>query len=305
MRILVTGITGTIGGSILKALAATEHQIVAYGINAEAGQKAISQFGPNVSLLIADPALDAQTQFYRATADCQGIVHAGFNMGRPGDQQLELDIISGVLKRARETAQKQPVHFVFNSGGLVSGQTGPELTGEDQRGDEHCLQTPILLGRLAHEKAAWAGNSEKVFVATTRPSCIYGGSHVDTYFRACKKNQKIVIPNVSGKNRISYVHKEDLGEFFKRLVLHDSRGMYHVTESGGPTLDEVVEIARRVTGVQEVEKVDDVTPKLQEYGFYLFELTINSMLDAKKGREQFGFVPKHNFLRDAHRDLVL
>jgi nucleoside-diphosphate-sugar epimerase len=304
MRILLTGITGAIGSAILKTLSTTSHEVICWVRDAEKGQAVISQYGPNISLHVADPSQDTETQFYTAARDCQGIIHSGFFVARPGYVELEQAVIAGVLRAARETAQHSPVHFVFTTGCLCTGNNPGLMTEEDALQHPESA-APFVKPRFGHEQAALAGNSDNIFVAVARPACVYGGSSIDLYFRAVKASGKIVVTNGNRANRLSYVHKEDLGEFYKQLVEHDARGMFHISEGPGPTVEEFIELVRTLTGVQEVEPLENPWAKYNEYGFLLVEFPLNMLIDSKRGREELAWVPKHNFTRDAPVDLIL
>jgi nucleoside-diphosphate-sugar epimerase len=301
MRILLTGATGCIGGSVLKALSRTEHQIVCYVRSVEKGQQAISGYSSNVSLHVIDPSVDVTTDIYTAARNCQGLIHCGFFAGLPGDEEYEYKVIAGLLRAARETARTSPVHFLFTTGGLNTGNT-PTLTGEDDLSPTSCHY--LVKPRLLHEQMALAANRDNIFVSVVRPACIYGGSHVDTYFRAVKATRIVCVPTGDRNKHASYCHVDDVGEFYKRLVEANGRGIYHISEGVGPTIHEFIELAKKLTGAQEIETVSNPWEKYAEYGIVVFELTLDMNMDYKRGREELGFVPRHNFVRDARNEII-
>ena len=127
--------------------------------------------------------------------------------------------------------------------------------------------------------------------------------HVDKWFKACKTHGKIIVPQ--GNGCLSYIHRDDVGVLYRLVLENSGTGYFTASEGQGPNLDQVIELAKAITGVQEVERVDNVWPHMENYGFYTFGLSLTSMLDSKRGRELYGYQPKYNFLRDAHSQLKL
>lgn len=290
MKVFLTGATGTIGGSILNALSSSGYEVTC-AVRSIAKAQALA--GPNVVLLELDQSLDLQTQFYNAAKGFSSIIHSGFAMS-PNDDALETQVITGLINAAKESAANTQTTLIFTTGALCQGQTD-HLAGEDEATNANCID--FVKFRIPHEEMVINANSENLHASVIRPVCIYGGSFVDQYYKACKTLGKILVPH--GNNRVSYIHKEDLGEFYKVILENSPTGFFTASEGLGPNVDEVIEIAKAVTGVQEVERVDNVWEHMQTYGFYLFELSLNSVLDGKRARELFGFQPKKNFKRDA------
>ncbi|OMJ86796.1 hypothetical protein SteCoe_11652 [Stentor coeruleus] len=299
MKVLVTGITGTIGGSILSALAPTGYEIICPVRSRAKAQPIVERVGGNITLVDLDQSLDIQTQFYNVARGIPNIIHAGFLMSY-NDAEMETQVITGLVNAAKETSQTVEVALIVTTGALCVGQNF-ELSGEDQISNENCLD--LLKCRVAHEELVLASNSATLKASITRPVCIYGGSFVDQYYKACKQYGKIIVPH--GNGSVSYIHKSDLGRYYKLLLEYKGSGCFTISEGLGPNLDEVIEIAKKVSGVQEVVRIDNPWEHMATYGFYLFELTLTSKLDPKRGRELFGFVPEYNFARDAERLLVL
>ena len=298
MKILLTGATGTIGGSILRSLKSAGHEVTCAVRNLP---KAKPLSGPKVFLHELPSSSDPQSQFYEACKGHFNIIHSGFlNTGDPAEAELETKVITGILAAAKESSAKAKTTLVVTTGALCMGES-TRLLGEDEVSNANCL--PMLKGRVAHEEMVIAAASKTLITSIMRPTCIYGGSHVDHYFKACKEQGKIVVPH--GNGTVSYIHKEDLGEIYRLVIENSGSGFFTASEGLGPNLDQVIEIAKRVTGVQKVERVDNVWAHVHTYGFYLFELTLNSMFESKRAREMYGFKPKHLFQRDAQELLKL
>jgi nucleoside-diphosphate-sugar epimerase len=299
MKVLLTGITGTIGSSILNALAPTGYEIICPVRSRSKAEHIVQQLGGNITLVELDQSLDFELQFYNIAKGIPNIIHSGFLMG-PQDNEMESQVITGLVNAAKETSQTVEVFLAVTTGALCVGQN-LELAGEDIASNANCLD--LLRCRVAHEEMVLSSNSATLKASVVRPVCIYGGSFVDQYYKACKQLGKIIVPH--GNGSVSYIHKTDLGRFYKLLLEHKGSGEFNVSEGLGPNLDEVIEIAKKVTGVQVVERIDNPWEHMGTYGFYLFELTLTSKLDSKRGRELFGFVPQHNFAREFESLLVL
>ena len=296
MKVLLTGATGTIGGSILSSLVAAGHEVTCVVRNLS---KAQPLSGPTVTLQELDASLDTEAQFYTAAKGHFNIIHSGF-LNNPSEVEMETKVFAGLIAAAKESSALGQVTLITTTGGLCMGQSD-RLVGEDEASNANCID--MVKGRVPHEEMTIAANSDTLHASVVRPVCIYGGSHVDTYFKACKEQGKIVVPH--GNGTVCYIHKEDLGETYRLILENSGSGFFTASEGLGPNLDEVIEIAKRVTGVQEVERVDNIWEHIGTYGFYLFELTLTSMFDSKRAKEQYGFQPKHIFQRDAQDLLIL
>ena len=299
MKVLLTGATGTIGGAILSSLATAGHEVNILVRSASKAQSLVTKFGPNVIVHELDPSQAPYSQFYTAAKGFSNIIHSGF-LNSAADAELETQVIAALVVAANENSLTGPVNLLVTTGALCQGQSF-QLAGEDEATNANCLD--IVKIRVPHEELVINSNSETLHASIIRPVCIYGGSHVDTYFKAVKAHGKIVVPH--GNGTVSYIHKDDVGELFRLVLENSGTGYFTVSEGLGPNLDQVIELAKSITGVQEVQIVDNVWEHIHSYGFYLFELSLTSILDAKRGRELYGFQPKHNFLRDAAATLKL
>ena len=182
------------------------------------------------------------------------------------DDAMETQVTTGLINAAKESAANETTTLIFTSGAFCQGPTD-HLAGEDEATNANCID--FIKFRIPHEENVINVNSENLHASAVRPLCIYGGSFVDQYYKSCKTLGNFLV--LHGNNRVSYIHKEDLGEFYKIVLENSGTGFFTASEGLGPTVDEVIEIAKAVTGVQEVERVDNVWEHMQTYGFYLFE----------------------------------
>ena len=234
MRVLLTDATGTIGGSVLRALTQHGHQVTC-------PVRSLSKIAnpadnPLATYVELDSSLDDYHKWNRVSHGFQHIIHTGF-LSSEHHAELEANVLRGLLDSAKVQSVSQRVGFIFTTGALVYGNVDQE-TSDDVLGTENC--PPFVRLRLAHEAQALAASTDNLNVSVIRPVWVYGGSHIDFWASACKNTGKIVLPQNNG--RISLIHKEDLGEFYRLLAEQFGRGYYAASEGPGPSLLEVVEL---------------------------------------------------------------
>ena len=297
MRVLLTGATGAIGGSVLKALTQHGHHVVC---PVRSLSKVSNLEGnPLVTYVELDSSLDDYHKWNSVSKGFQHIIHTGF-LSSERDAELEANVLRGLLDSAKEQSLNEKVGFIFTTGTLVYGNVDQE-TSDDIQGTENC--PPYVRLRLDHEAQALAASTENLNVSVIRPVWVYGGSHIDFWASACKKAGKIVLPQNNG--RLSFIHKEDLGEYYRLLAEQFGRGYYAASEGAGPSIPEIVEVVKKIIGVDTVERVDEGFSLIGTYGFPMFGFNFSLAIEPRRGKTGLGFIPKFNFLRDAERLLKI
>ncbi|OMJ80023.1 hypothetical protein SteCoe_19793 [Stentor coeruleus] len=299
MRIFLTGATGSIGGGILHALAQAGHQVTCVVRNIEKASSLKTQYGDLVSLVEIIPDQETSSHFESLASGFHSIIHSGYAMSEH-DKDFEQAVTSGLLSAARKTSESSPVTFVFTTGAYVLGETD-HLAGEDETSSSNSL--PFNKYRVAHEEFVLSAQSENLHISIVRPTWVYGESFVEFWFKACKTQGKILASAKEG--HVTFIHKHDLGELYRLIVENSATGFFAGSEGQSLSTNEIIELAKRVTGVNEVERVENVWAHIQTYGFFIFSMDFSSRIDCKRGRELLGFAPKYNLLRDAERVLKL
>lgn len=297
MRILLTGATGAIGSGVLHALAEAGHEITCPVRNLS--KVANPNSTPNVHFVQLDSSLDDFTLFNQVAQGFTCIIHTGY-AGGPHHAEMETNVTRGLLEAAKSHSANEKTVFIFTTGCLLLGEYD-RLVGDDEVTTANAVE--FLKFRLAHEDLVLSYSSDNLAASVIRPCWVYGGSHVDGWVAACKKHNKIVVPAKHG--RMTFVHKEDLGTIYRLVAENAGRGFYIGSEGQGPEFDELIEQVKRITGVNEVENVQDVMSVVQDYTFTVFGLSFNGQFDPKRAKNELGFVPKYNFARDADRVLKL
>jgi nucleoside-diphosphate-sugar epimerase len=237
-------------------------------------------------------SLDDYSKFRQLSQGFTSIIHTGF-ANSPDDEALETNALRGLLDSAKDTSATEKVSFVFTTGGFLYGPM-ERVTPDDEATSENAL--PFIKFRLAHEELALAAAGGNLNVSVIRPVFVYGGSHIDKWFSVCKKNGKIIAPESNG--RICTIHKYDLGNFYRLLAENYANGIFAASENSGTDASDFIELAKRLTGVQEVERVSEIWSHIQTYGYTLVGLNMFQAIESKRGRVELGFVPKYQILRD-------
>ena len=298
MRVLLTGATGSIGGAIFEGLISADCEVVCLVRSLSKSQPLVDKYGAQVSLVEFDPSQDIASQFCAAAKGFDKIIHAGFAFTE-ADLATEQSVIAGFLEAARETALSRPVHFIFTTGCMILGHSY-SLVGESQTSHNNAFE--FVRYKIALEETLLAAGSDNLHIAIVRPGWMYGGSSVDQWFRAVKKYGKILLPVQDG--RVCYIHKEDLGRYYVKVLEYRATGVFVVSEGLGPTMSELIEVAKDATGVQEVERIENISEHFQTYGFFLYGLTFHQMIDAERGRLELDWAPKHNIATEAKQLII-
>ena len=183
MRVVLTGATGTVGGSILEALIAGDHEVTIVVRNAARAQGLVEKYGPKVSLYELDGSLDTYHQFYNAVKGHHNLIHSGFFMG-PQDTESEGATISAFVDAAKESSATGQTTLIVTTGGLCQGETF-HLSGEDEATNANCIE--LVKPRVVHEELVINANSDTLHASIIRPVCIYSDNIF--YFFASPKTK--------------------------------------------------------------------------------------------------------------------
>lgn len=299
IKVFLTGALGTIGSGILQSLLRAGYKVTCPVLPSLNITLVKDLYQDQVTFIPLDLDSELFTQYELLASDFCFIIHSGYTCDE-SDTHIEHAVISGLLSAARKTSLSQTVTFVLSTASLVLEETD-NLTGED---DVNTINGPqICKYRVAHEDLAINAQSENLHISIVRPTWVYGVSFVDKWFKACKMYGKIVVPEGNGK--VSFIHREDLGDLFRLILENKATGFFAGSEGLGLDTTEIIELAKRVTGVNEVIRVRTVDQYIEKYDCFLYAMMFRSWLDCKRGREILGFIPKYNFARDAERVLEL
>lgn len=296
MRVLLTGATGTIGGSVLNCLLEGGHEVTCPVRSLSKVSNLNSN--PRVHYVEVDSSLDDYSKYNQVAQGFPCIIHTGFsNTGR--DAEFETTVLRGLLEAAKVHSVNEKVSFTFTTGSHVIGSTD-HFVNDDEVSSEN--SEPFCRWRAVLENLVLSYSSENFAASIVRPCWVYGDSFVDNWFSASKSDGKIVVPENYGK--VSFIYKDDLAMIYRLIIENHARGCFVGSEGQGPEIDEIIELNKRLTGVTLVEKVQDIWSLVHDFKYgFLIGLAHKCSVDSKRAKTELGFVPRYNFIRDAERVL--
>lgn len=220
MRVLVTGVSGTIGGAVARALTRRGHEVV--GTVSAAGRPAPA----GVRSLVAD--LFEPSALTEPAAAADAVVHAASSNDERA-AELDRTVVSAVLS-ALEGSGKP---FVYTSGLWLHGSTGDAPATEDSP----LVPPAVLSWRPEIEKVVGAGASRGVRTVRVRPGLVYGAGRGYVPMLLGPQHDGVVRHLGDGSNRWSLVHADDLGDLYALAVESAPAGSVYLG-----TLDESVPV---------------------------------------------------------------
>ncbi|WP_067708048.1 NAD-dependent epimerase/dehydratase family protein [Nocardia yamanashiensis] len=277
MKVLVTGVSGAIGGAAARALLNRGHRVI--GTVTSAGREVPEQ----VETLVAD--LFDPAALTSALADVDAVVHAASsNDERAGE--LDRIVAETVLDAFAGTGKA----FVYTSGIWVHGHSGETALTE-----ESPLAPPLVVSwRPAVEKLIEeTGHARGVRTVRIRPGLVYGaGKGYPAILLAPQQTPDgpVVRHFGDGSNRWPVVHVDDLGELYALAVESAPAGSVYLA-----ALDESVRVADAARAVAERHgaQVADWNPEdaQQYWGVMVEAFMLDQLASAAKARTELGWTP--------------
>ncbi|WP_100524850.1 NAD-dependent epimerase/dehydratase family protein [Mycobacteroides abscessus] len=206
MHILVTGVTGTIGGAVARALIRRGHEVTGT-IRDEASRGAVPA---GVELIVAD--LFEASGLADVARHVDGAVHAASSndMRAP---ELDHGVVNTLLA-AFEGTEKP---FVYTSGLWIHGNGGPTPLTE-----ESPFTPPMVVAwRPAVEQMLVEAAGSGLRTIRIRPGLVYGDGrgYVPMLFAPQEHGEgKAVRYFGDGSNRWAVVHADDLGDLYALAI---------------------------------------------------------------------------------------
>lgn len=219
MRVFLTGATGYVGRAVAGALVAAGHRVTGLLRSAEKASLLTDEIGARP--VYGDMTIPAS---YRSEAsEHDTLVHCAFRGdGDPvGADRTTLDAL---LDAAR--IGDRPRLVVYTSGCWVVGDTGGEAVDESTPVDR---PAEVVAWRPRHEEICLeAGGGGGFATAVIRPGLVYGGEGGLTarLFRTAEEDGAAEVP-CDGEQHWSFVHREDLGRLYARVVEEAASGVFH------------------------------------------------------------------------------
>jgi nucleoside-diphosphate-sugar epimerase len=176
--------------------------------------------------------------------------------------------------------------MVYTSGIWVLG-AAPEPV------DEAAPVNPIEIvkWRPAHEQLVLASAKSGVRPLVVRPGIVYGGSRGivgDLVKDAANSLVRIV---GTGENHWPLIYDRDLGELFARLVATpDASGIYHATDGGAETVNEIVAALAEHAPTQPIIRHVPIEEARKKTGGFADALALDQIVRSPRARA-LGWTP--------------
>ena len=209
MKILVTGATGFVGPSIVKALRAADREV---RVLARDPARAAGLPAMGVEVVAGD--VTDPGSLHAAVDGCTHVVHlVAIIKGRPADFERVMTVGTQNVVAAAKSAGCE--RFVLMS---ALGTSDPPTV-------------PYYAAKLAEEREVKASGLEYTIF---RPSFIFGpgGGALATFMRQVKLSPVVTVIG-SGKQRSQPIWRDDVAEYFARAIA-DPVAANRVFELGGP-----------------------------------------------------------------------
>jgi nucleoside-diphosphate-sugar epimerase len=300
MRILVTGATGYIGGSIATALVANGRHVIGLARTVEAAEKLKARGIEPLAGSLTDYGVLA-----RAVSTVDAVVNAA-NADNPF-------VVHALLPRLRGSGKV----FIQTSGtSVVSTYDEGEPVDDVFHEDTPFTPMPEKATRVAIDRQVLGAALDGVRSVVIRPSLIYGrGIGVDAASvqipRLIEQAKASGVARHIGRglNVWSHAHITDVVDLFLLALDAAPAGSLFYAENGEASMKTVVESISRMLGLQgktEAWAIEDAVTALGPGAHLTFGS--NSRVRAMKARKVLGWAPKGPSLLDeiergAYRDL--
>ncbi|HEV3458148.1 MAG TPA: NAD-dependent epimerase/dehydratase family protein [Thermoanaerobaculia bacterium] len=288
MYIFVTGATGYIGHAVVGELVALGHEVTGL-VRDDAKAELVRRLGARAVVGdIADP-----DSYREHAAEHDALVHTAFSSG-PGAVAADRTAVETLIAAARAGKARS---LVYTSGIWVLGATGDAPAFEGAPTDH---PMPLVSWRPAHERLALEAGIHHLASAVIRPGIVYGGRGglTGSYFESAEKEGAAAYVG-DGTNRLPMIHVEDLARFYRRVVEHHARGVFHAVDGNAVPLSEVARAASEAAGKGGAARSIPLAQARQTLGAFADCLALDQFIESRRAAE-LGWRPEHpNFLGEA------
>lgn len=239
MRVFLTGATGYIGHAVAKELTAAGHEVTGL-VRSPDKARALEELSAKAVVGdIKDPK-----SYREAAAGCEALVHTAFEYS---DKGVEADktVVTTLLEVAR--AHEGVRQIVYTSGIWVLGQTDGEGPVFEDAPTDH--PAALVAWRVGHEKKILGAGSDRLATAVIRPGMVYGHQSglIASYFDSAEKEGAARYIG-HGFNRVPFIHVDDLARFYRAVIEHHRRGVFHAVDGAAVQLVDAARAASEAAG---------------------------------------------------------
>ncbi|MDR6574399.1 nucleoside-diphosphate-sugar epimerase [Curtobacterium sp. 320] len=264
MHVFLTGASGYIGSSVLRALVAHEHEVTAL-VRTDEKAQAVRDAGGRA--LVGDVT---DTDVVRRLAhEADAVVHTASAQG------IDADFIATVLT-ALEGTPKPFVH----TGGIFTFGDSTDIS------EQSPLSPPALTAwRVPNEATVRASSVRTTIIA---PGIVYGrGAGIPAMFVGDGEHEVRLVGD--GSQRWTTVHTDDLGELYVLALHRGEQDGYVVAATGdNPTVREIAEAGAHGSPIV-AESVDASRERLGTE--YADALLLHQEASGAHARSAFGWNP--------------
>ncbi len=274
MRVLLTGATGYIGGSVMETFLRAGHAVTVLARNPGRVATSVGE----VRVVRADLGRPAD---WAAAADGHEVfVHTAFEPS-PKGPAVDAAAVEALLEAARKAVRAgRQAAVLYTSGIWVLGQA-PLPTAEDAPTDPAAL----VAWRPAVEQAVLGAEVPGLRTAVIRPGIVFGGARgiVGDMLRGASNGLIRVIG--TGQNRWPLVYHRDLADLYLRIAsTATASGVYHATDDSD---ERVIDIAEAIAAHMQVRPdirhmhIDEARAK---HGPYADAITLDQVVKSPRSR---------------------
>jgi len=241
MRVFLTGATGYIGQVLTRELVAAGHEVTGLVRLPERAAVLEAAGGRPV---VGD--IKVPESYRAAAAESQVAIHTAQEY-TPEGAAADRSVVDTLLALAAMRSGEGPRHLVYTSGIWVLGHTDDGPVFEDASAEHPAA---LVAWRAAHEKVVLTADSEEVAVAVVRPGIVYGGEGggIPTdYFKSAERDGAARFVG-NGRNRVPFIHVEDLARFYRAVVERRGRGIFHAVDGAAIQLEDAARAASEAAG---------------------------------------------------------